>query len=65
MRTLLRLFVRLMLAAHAAELAELQPLRRLLLILVRHVVARLAHRTLENNIVSRHVLLPSPENCPT
>ena len=38
---LFRLFVRRMLAAEAAELAELQPLRRLLLVLGRAVIAPL------------------------
>jgi hypothetical protein len=41
-------------AATATELAELQPIRRSLLILCRDVVATLTVGTLKHNIVSRH-----------
>jgi hypothetical protein len=43
-----------MAAAAAAELLELQPIRRVLFVLGRHVVALLALGTLQNNIISRH-----------
>jgi hypothetical protein len=52
----LRLFVRSVLAAAAAELPELQPLRRRLLILRRHVVAALALGALQHDVVARHNL---------
>ena len=54
-----------MAAATAAELFELQPVRRVLLVLRRYVIALLTIRTLQNNIVSsafRHFL---PLLCPT
>jgi hypothetical protein len=52
----LRLFVRPVLAAAAAELPELQALRRRLLILRRHVVAALALGALQHDVVARHNL---------
>jgi hypothetical protein len=54
------LFVTRVLAATAAELAELQALRRGLLVLRRDVVAALAFRALEHNIIARHNS-PSPK----
>jgi hypothetical protein len=51
---LLRLFVISVLAATAAELAELKPIRRGLLILGRYVVTALTCTTLENNIIAWH-----------
>src|ERR1051325_6508474 len=56
----LRLFVRPVLAAAAAELPELQALRRRLLILRRHVVAALALGALQHDVVARHNLPPQP-----
>jgi hypothetical protein len=47
------------LAAEAAEFLELQPLRRLLLILVGDVVAVLAIAALQHDIFSRHIFKPS------
>jgi hypothetical protein len=44
------------LAATAAELAELKPIRRGLFILGRYVVATLAINTLKNNIIAWHFL---------
>jgi len=52
---LLRLFVRRVLPAVVAELAELQPLGRLLLVLGRDVVPVLAVRALENDVVAHMV----------
>ncbi len=40
-------------SATATELVELQPVRRVLLVLGRHVVALFALRALKNDIVSR------------
>jgi hypothetical protein len=45
------------LAATAAELAELKPIRRGLLILGRYVVAALTCTTLKNNIIAWHLLI--------
>ena len=45
------------LAATAAEFAELQPVRRGFLILVRYVVAAFAFTTLENNIIAWHLAI--------
>jgi hypothetical protein len=55
---LLRLFVISVLAATTAEFAELQPVRRCLLVLSRNVVATLANRALKHNVVSWHKLFP-------
>src|SRR5947209_14626028 len=52
----LRFLVRPVLAAAAAELPELQALRRRLLILRRHVVAALALGALQHDVVARHNL---------
>ena len=49
---LLRLFVTSVLAAEAAELAEFQPLGRLLLVLGRAVIAPLTFRARQGNDVS-------------
>ena len=46
--------MQLVLAAATAELAEFEPVRRILLVLGRHVIALFALRTLQNNIISRH-----------
>lgn len=43
--------------ATAAELLELEPVRRVLFVLGRHVVALFALRALQNNIISRHINL--------
>ena len=43
-----------MAAAATAELFELKPVRRALLVLGRHVVALFALRALQNNVISRH-----------
>jgi hypothetical protein len=51
---LLVLFVQLMLAASPAELFELEPVRLVLLVLGRHVVALFALGALQNNVISRH-----------
>jgi hypothetical protein len=52
------LAVQLVLAAAAAELFELQPVRRVLFVLRRHVVALFALRALQNYVISRHTLGP-------
>jgi hypothetical protein len=44
--------MQLMSAAATAELIEFEPVRRVLLVLGRHVVALFALRALQNNIVS-------------
>jgi hypothetical protein len=54
--SLLRLLVPRVLAAAAAELAELQTLRGSLLILRRHVITTFAFRALKHNVVARHTL---------
>jgi hypothetical protein len=56
---LLRLFMCRVLAAEAAELAELQPLRRLLLVLRRAVVATLTIAARQMNDVA-HLPTPAP-----
>jgi hypothetical protein len=43
-------------AAATAEFFELQASRRILFVLGRHVVALFALRTLQNNVISRHIL---------
>jgi hypothetical protein len=56
---LLILSMQCMAAATAAELFELEPVRRALLVLRRHVIALLTIRALQNNVVSsafRHFL---------
>ena len=50
------------LTATAAELAELKPIRRGLLILGRYVVPTLTLVTLKNNIIAWHLFL-LPELC--
>ena len=45
--------------AATAELAELQPLRRRLLVLRRHVIATLAFRALQHDVIAWH---NSPSN---
>ena len=51
---LLVLSVHRVAAAAATELLELQPVRRVLFVLGRHVVALLAIRALQNDVISRH-----------
>ena len=41
-------------AATATELLELQPVRRALFVLGRHVIALFALRALQNYVISRH-----------
>ena len=45
------------LTATAAELAELKPIRRGLLILGRYVVTALTRTTLKNNIIAWHFFI--------
>jgi hypothetical protein len=45
-------------AAAAAELFEFQAVRRVLLVLRRHVIALFALSALQNNIISRHLVIP-------
>ena len=50
-------------AAAAAELFELEPVRRVLFVLGRHVIALFALRALQNYVISRHFktsLIPKP-----
>ncbi len=54
---LLILSVQRMATATAAELFELQPVRRVLFVLGRRVVAFFALSALQNNIISRHFLV--------
>ena len=51
---LLVLSVQLVFAATAAELIELKPVRRVLFVLRRHVIALFALSALQNDIVPRH-----------
>jgi hypothetical protein len=53
---LFRFLVRFVATAETAELAELQPFRRSLLILRRNVITMLAFRALQHNIIARHNL---------
>ena len=46
--------MQLVLAAAATELFELKPVRRVLLVLSRHVIALFALGALQNNVISRH-----------
>ena len=54
---LLVFLVQLMLAAATTELLELQPVRRVLLVLRRHIIALFTFRALQNNVISRHISL--------
>ena len=56
---LLRLFVRRVLAAELAVLAELKTVRIVLLVLVRAIVAAMALRALKRNIVAHEYQLSS------
>ena len=56
---LLRLFVRRVLAAELAVLAELQTIRVVLLVLVRAIVAAMALRALKRNVVAHEYQLSS------
>ena len=49
-----RLFVSRVATAAAAELPELQALRRRLLVLRRHVIATLAFRALKHDVIAWH-----------
>jgi hypothetical protein len=60
---LLRLFVARVPTATTTELAELQTLRRRLLILRRRVITTLAFRALQHNIIAWHKS-PSKLNSP-
>src|SRR5215207_3018882 len=55
---LLRFLVASVLAATTAEFAELQPVRRCLLVLGRNVVPTLTIGTLKHNIIAWHKLFP-------
>src|SRR5688572_30948200 len=55
---LLRFLVTSVLAATTAEFAELQAVRRCLLVFSRNVVATLTIGTLKHNIVAWHILFP-------
>ena len=46
--------MQLVLAASPAELFELEPVRLVLFVLGRHVVALFALGALQNNVISRH-----------
>ena len=46
--------VRRMAAAATAELIHLKPVRRVLFVLGRHVIALFALGALQNNVISRH-----------
>jgi len=48
--------VQLVLAAATAELTHLKPVRRVLFVLGRHVVALFALRALQNDVIPRHFL---------
>ena len=56
---LLRLFVRRVLAAELAVLAELKTIRVVLLVLVRAIVAAMALRALKRNVVAHEYPLSS------
>ena len=56
---LLRLFVRRVLAAELAVLAELKTVRVVLLVLVRAIVAAMALRALKRNVVAHEYPLSS------
>ena len=60
---LLRLFVRRVLTAELAVLAELQTIRIVLLVLVRAIVAAMALRALKRNVVAHEYQLSSMNSC--
>ncbi len=60
---LLRLFVRRVLAAELAVLAELKTVRVVLLVLVRAIVAAMALRALKRNVVAHEYQLSSISSC--
>ena len=60
---LLRLFVRRVLAAELAVLAELKTVRVVLLVLVRAIVAAMALRALKRNVVAHEYQLSSISFC--
>ena len=60
---LLRLFVRRVLAAELAVLAELKTIRVVLLVLVRAIVAAMALRALKRNVVAHEYQLSSMNSC--
>ena len=47
-----------MATAAATELFELKPVRRILLVLRRYVIALFALRALQNNVIPWHFLIP-------
>ena len=51
---LLVLFVQTMAATATAKLLKLKPVRRVLLVFCRHVIALFALGALQNNVISRH-----------
>jgi hypothetical protein len=55
---LLGLFVTRVFAATPAELAELEPVGRCLLVFRRHVVAAFALTALQHNVIAWHISLP-------
>ena len=60
---LLRLFVRRVLAAELAVLAELKTVRVVFLVLVRAIVAAMALRALKRNVVAHEYQLSSISSC--
>jgi hypothetical protein len=58
--SLLRLLMRCVFTAAAAELAEFQTLSRGLFVLRRYVITALAITALQHNIVTRHNSFPIP-----
>jgi hypothetical protein len=50
-------FMQLMFTAPATELFELKPVRRVLFVLGRYVIALFALGALQNNVISRHKIL--------
>ena len=55
---LLILFMQRMATAAATEFFELKPVRRVLLVLRRYVIALFALRALQNNVIPWHFLIP-------
>jgi hypothetical protein len=52
------LFMQRMAAAAAAKFLELQPVRRVLFVFCRHVIALFALRALQNYVISWHFVIP-------
>jgi len=55
---LLIFFMQRMATAAATEFFELKPVRRVLLVLRRYVIALFALSTLQNNVIPWHFLIP-------